>query len=74
MRAIAALAAVFPVVAAAQALLASGACRDGIPNGMYELRTPAGALRVAGAFAMERPHRDVPLLDRCRRAHRGDTL
>ena len=55
MRAIAALAAVLPVVAAAQALLASGACRDGIPNGMYELRTPAGALRVAGAFAMERP-------------------
>jgi hypothetical protein len=55
MRAIAALAAAFPVVAAAQALLASGACRDGVPNGMYELRTAAGQLRVAGAFTMERP-------------------
>lgn len=47
------VAAAFPVVAAAQALVASGACRDGIPNGMYELRTPDGKLRVAGAFAME---------------------
>jgi hypothetical protein len=47
-------AAAFPVVAATQALVASGACRDGIPNGMYELRTPDGKLRVAGAFAMER--------------------
>ena len=35
-------------------MVASGACRDGIPNGMYELRTRDGKLRVAGAFAMER--------------------
>lgn len=39
---------------AAQSLVASGACRDGVPNGMYELRTTSGALRVAGAFAMDR--------------------
>jgi antitoxin component YwqK of YwqJK toxin-antitoxin module len=26
-------------------------CRDGLPNGGYELRTPDGRLRVAGAFA-----------------------
>jgi hypothetical protein len=39
----------------AQSLVATGACRDGIPNGMYELRTKDGALRVAGAFAMDRP-------------------
>jgi antitoxin component YwqK of YwqJK toxin-antitoxin module len=35
-------------------MTASGACRDGVPNGMYELRTPDGKLRVAGAFAMAR--------------------
>ena len=47
-------AATFPGGALARAMTASGACRDGIPNGMYELRTPDGKLRVAGAFAMAR--------------------
>ncbi len=27
-----------------------GSCRDGQPNGLYELRDPDGRLRVAGAF------------------------
>ena len=38
--------------AAAQAppLFADGSCRDGLPHGRYEVRTTAGALRVAGAF------------------------
>lgn len=31
-----------------------GACRDGVPNGGYELRMPDGRLRVAGAFALGR--------------------
>jgi len=46
--------AVFASVVHAQALVATGACRDGLPNGMYELRTKDGALRVAGAFALDR--------------------
>jgi antitoxin component YwqK of YwqJK toxin-antitoxin module len=32
-------------------LVASGACRDGAPNGAFELRMPDGRLRVLGAFA-----------------------
>ena len=32
-------------------LVASGACRDGLANGAFELRTPDGRLRVLGAFA-----------------------
>src|SRR5436305_8198373 len=28
-----------------------GACRDGVPNGAYELHEPHGRLRVAGAFS-----------------------
>jgi len=47
-------AALFASGACAQSLVATGACRDGLPNGMYELRTKDGALRVAGAFAMDR--------------------
>jgi antitoxin component YwqK of YwqJK toxin-antitoxin module len=37
--------------AAAPELIASGACRDGAPNGAYDLRMPDGRLRVLGAFA-----------------------
>jgi antitoxin component YwqK of YwqJK toxin-antitoxin module len=29
-----------------------GACRDGVPNGAYELRMSDGRLRAAGAFAL----------------------
>ena len=36
--------------AGAQALLASGSCRDGAPHGAYELRSPDGRLRIGGAF------------------------
>lgn len=36
--------------AAEPALLASGACRDGQPNGAYELRMPDGRVRAVGAF------------------------
>jgi hypothetical protein len=36
--------------AAAQALQASGSCRDGLPHGAYQLLGRDGALRVAGAF------------------------
>src|SRR5437867_7796495 len=32
-------------------LVAVGTCREGAPNGAYELRMPDGRLRVAGAFA-----------------------
>jgi fumarylpyruvate hydrolase len=38
-------------VAVAQGLVADGACRDGEPNGAYELRAPDGRPRVVGAFA-----------------------
>jgi len=37
--------------ASAEALDASVGCRDGAPNGAYELRGADGRLRVAGAFA-----------------------
>ena len=40
-----------PQAAAAQKLDVVGACRAGVPNGAYELRTQDGHLRVAGAFA-----------------------
>lgn len=36
--------------AAQPALIASGACRDGLPSGAYELRMADGRLRVMGAF------------------------
>lgn len=36
--------------AQAQSLEVIGACRDGVPNGNYELRMPNGRLRVVGAF------------------------
>ena len=41
-------------VAAAERLQVVGACRDGVPNGAYELRMPDGRLRAAGAFALGR--------------------
>jgi hypothetical protein len=36
--------------AQAPAWVVDGNCRDGQPNGLYELHDPAGRLRVAGAF------------------------
>lgn len=36
--------------AAEPALVAFGACRDGLPNGPYELRMPDGGVRAVGAF------------------------
>ena len=35
----------------AQAFEVTGSCRDGLPNGNYELRMQDGSLRVTGAFA-----------------------
>jgi hypothetical protein len=45
-----------PPAAAAPAdrLVASGGCRDGQPNGTYELRSADGRMRVVGAFAKGR--------------------
>lgn len=40
--------------AAAEALVVTGNCRDGAPNGAYELGTADGRLRVVGAFAKGR--------------------
>jgi hypothetical protein len=40
--------------AAAQPLVAEGSCRNGEPNGAYELRAPDGRIRVTGAFAKGR--------------------
>jgi antitoxin component YwqK of YwqJK toxin-antitoxin module len=40
--------------AAAQPFVVLGGCRDGQPNGLYELRTPENRLRIVGAFAMGR--------------------
>jgi antitoxin component YwqK of YwqJK toxin-antitoxin module len=40
--------------AAAERLEAVGACRDGVPNGAYELYQPDGRLRAVGAFAQGR--------------------
>lgn len=40
--------------AATTDLVASVACRDGAPNGAYELRMPDGRLRILGAFAKGR--------------------
>jgi antitoxin component YwqK of YwqJK toxin-antitoxin module len=37
-------------VAATAAYVVTGNCRDGQPHGAYELRSPDGTLRVAGAF------------------------
>ena len=50
---LAVLAAVTLVSGAAQAgaLSVSGTCRDGQPNGAYEVRTANGQVRVAGAYA-----------------------
>jgi antitoxin component YwqK of YwqJK toxin-antitoxin module len=43
-----------PLAAGAQTFDVVGACRSGIPNGGYELRTQDGHLRVVGAFAQGR--------------------
>ena len=40
-----------PFPARAQTFDVVGSCRNGAPNGAYELRTEDGRLRVAGAFA-----------------------
>jgi hypothetical protein len=40
--------------ASAQAFVAAGSCRGGLPNGEYELRDLHGQLRVAGALAQGR--------------------
>ncbi len=40
--------------AATMDLVPSVACRDGAPNGAYELRMPDGRLRILGAFAKGR--------------------
>lgn len=42
------------VGARAQQLEPVGACRDGVPNGAYELYQADGRLRVVGAFALGR--------------------
>ena len=43
-----------PALAPAQALVASGGCREGRINGAYEVRTGDGRVRVSGAFARGR--------------------
>ena len=40
--------------ARAQPYLVAGSCRDGAPNGAYELKSQDGRLRVIGAFAKGR--------------------
>ena len=40
-----------PLAADAQTFDVVGACRNGLPNGPYELRTHDGRLRVVGAFS-----------------------
>ncbi len=40
--------------ASAEAYVVAGSCRDGAPNGAFELRTAEGQLRVVGAFAKGR--------------------
>jgi hypothetical protein len=46
-----ALVASLTVVATAEPLNVVGSCREGLPNGGYELRMPDGRLRTVGAFA-----------------------
>jgi hypothetical protein len=48
---LAVLALVASTGAFAQAFEVTGSCRDGLPNGNYELRMPDTRLRVVGAFA-----------------------
>lgn len=43
-------ASVVSAVARAESFEANGACRDGLPQGVYELRDDAGRLRVLGAY------------------------
>jgi hypothetical protein len=42
------------IAMAEPSLVVSGACRDGVPNGAYEVRDRAGKTRVVGAFAKGR--------------------
>ena len=51
---LAAFAAVAGTVARAEVYFVAGSCRDGVPNGAYELRMPDGQMRVIGAFAKGR--------------------
>lgn len=53
-RGLALLLASLAVGARAQQLEAVGACRDGLPNGAYELYQADGRLRVVGAFSLGR--------------------
>ncbi len=46
--------ALWPAVAPGQVYVALGACRAGVPNGAYELRSADGRLRAVGAFAQGR--------------------
>jgi antitoxin component YwqK of YwqJK toxin-antitoxin module len=46
--------AAFAAGVGAQQLETVGACRDGLPNGAYELYQPDGRLRAVGAFAQGR--------------------
>jgi hypothetical protein len=43
-----------PLAATMPDHVVTGACRDGAPNGAYELRMPDGRLRILGAFAKGR--------------------
>ncbi len=43
-----------PLAATMADHVVTGACRDGVPNGAYELRMPDGRLRILGAFAKGR--------------------
>ncbi len=49
-----AAAALFASGAAAETFVVHCGCRDGAPNGLYELRMPNGRLRIVGALAKGR--------------------
>jgi len=49
--AIAAVLALLATAAPAQPFEVIGACREGVPNGAYELRAENGGVRIVGAFA-----------------------
>ena len=52
-------------------LVVDGACRDGLPNGRYELRRADGRLRVVGAFNHGRRTGSFIFWERRRRARRA---
>ncbi len=60
--------------AGAQQLEAVGACRDGVPNGAYELFQADGRLARGRRIRAGQEDRDLHLLDRRRGAHRRHTL